>query len=113
MANHDRITEEVAEPFGCRGGVSRKSECCARDIAEVIWNGEGNGCEAGLVRGADQMQCGDAGCVGEAAIEGIDGPGAIELEAASGSDVDSGDFYGVERFDGMDLDAGKAGKYRF
>ena len=56
------------------------------------------------------MQCWDAGGVDQAAIEGIDGPGAIELEAAGGAYGGSGDFYGVERFDGMDLDAGQGGE---
>jgi len=113
MANHDGVTQEFAEPFGCGGRVSRKSECRGRDIAAIIWNGEGNGCESGLVRSADQMKCGDAGCVDEAAIQGIDGPGAVELEAAGGAYGGGGDFDGVEGFDGVDLDAGQAGKYWF
>jgi hypothetical protein len=79
----------------------------------VVWDGEGNGCEVGLVRGANQMQGGDAGGVDEATIQGIDGPGAVELEAAGGPDGGGGDFYGVEGFDGMDLDAGQAGNYWF
>ena len=69
VANHDWVTQEFAEPFGGRSGVSLKRECCVRDVTAVIWNGEGNGCEIGAVRGADQMKCGYAGCVNQAAIQ--------------------------------------------
>jgi hypothetical protein len=82
-----------------------------RNVAALIWNGKGNACEVRGVGGADQMQRGDAGGVDQAAIEGIDGPGAVELEATSGACCGRGDVHGVERFDGMDLDAGQVGKY--
>jgi len=62
MADHDGVVQEFAEPFGCGGCVTGKRECCGGDIAAIIWNGEGNGRESGLVCGADQMQCGDARC---------------------------------------------------
>jgi len=95
MANHDGVTQEIAEPFGCGGSVSRECECRARDVAAVVWNGESNGCEVGLVSGADQMKCGDAGGADQAPIERIDGPGAIELETAGGTYGRGGDFDGV------------------
>ena len=53
MANHDGVSEELAEPSGCGGGVSWKRECCDRDAAAVIWSGERNAGEVGRVGGAD------------------------------------------------------------
>src|SRR5580704_4268188 len=111
MANHDGVAQEFAEPFGRGNGGSRECQCCTRDVPAVIWNGEGDTCEAGIVRGAYEMQRGGAGGVDQAAIEGIDGPGAVELEAASGTYGGCADFYGVEGFDGMDLDADQAGNW--
>jgi len=95
VANHDGVTQEIAEPFGCGGSVSRKRECGDRDVAAVVWNGKSNACEVGLVRGADQMKCGDAGGADQAAIQRIDSPCAIELETAGGAYGGGGDFDGV------------------
>lgn len=95
MANHDGVGQEFAEPSCCGGGVSWKRERCARGPMAMVWDGEGNGCEVGFVRGANQMQGGDAGGVDQTTIQGIDGPGAVELEAAGGADGGGGDFYGV------------------
>lgn len=96
VANHDGVTKEFAEPFGGGSGVSRKSECCARDIAAIIWSCESDAGEAGLVRGANQMPRRDARCADQLAVEGIDGPGAVELQAAGGAYGGGGDFYRVE-----------------
>src|ERR1700738_2090455 len=62
MANHDGVIQEFAEPFGCRGGVSRERECCDRDGAVVIGNGERNSGEVRVVCGTNQMQGGGGGC---------------------------------------------------
>jgi len=111
MANHNGVGQEFAEPFGRGSGVSWECECCGRDIAVVIWNGESDAGEVRIVCGTNQMQGGDAGGADQTTIQGIDGPGAVELEAAGGADGGGGDFYGVEGFDGVDLDAGQAGQY--
>jgi hypothetical protein len=113
VANHDGVAQECTEPFGCLNGVSRECECRDRGVAAVMWNCESNGCEAGFVRGANDMQRGDASRGDQAAIQRIDRPGTVELEAAGGAYGGGGDFYGIEGFDGMDLDAGQAGKYWF
>ena len=55
VANHDGVTQEIAEPFSRGSGVSRECECRVRDVTAVVWNGESNACEVGPVRGADQM----------------------------------------------------------
>ena len=54
------------------------------------------------------MQGGIAAEGRQAAVAGVEGPGAIEVEAAGGADGGGLDFDGVEGFDGVDLDAGQA-----
>ena len=106
MANHDGVAQVIGEPFGGRGGVIGERECCDRDVAWVTWNGNGDAGEVRSVSGANQVQPWDPGGGDQSAVEGIDGPGAVELEAAGGAYCGGGNFYGVEGFDGMDLDVG-------
>ncbi|MDQ1406798.1 MAG: hypothetical protein QOG55_2427 [Acidobacteriaceae bacterium] len=95
VANHDGVAQVFGEPFGCRGGVGWKRECCNRDVAWVAWNGKGDAGEVRSVGCANQVQSGYAGGGNQSAVEGIDGPSAIELEAAGGAYCGGGDFYGV------------------
>jgi len=111
VANHDGVAQIFGEPIGGGDGVIGERECGDRNVATVTWNGEGDAGEVRRIRGANQVQRCDAGSGNQSAVEGIDGPGAVELEAAGGAYWGGGNFYGVERFDGMDLDAGQARKY--
>ena len=110
VANHDGAAQVPGEPFGGRGAVIGERECCDRDVAWVTWNGKGDAGEVRSVSGADQVQRWNAGSGDQPAVEGMYGPSAVELKAAGGSYCGGGDFYGVEGFDGVDLDAGQAGK---
>lgn len=113
VANHDGVAQVFGEPSGGGGGVGWKRECCDRDVASVAWNGKGDASKVRGVRCADQVQSGYARGGDQPAVEGMDGPSAVELEAASGAYCGGGDVYRVERFDGMDLDAGQARKNWF
>ena len=110
VAYHDGVAQVFGEPFGGVGGVGWKLECCDVDVAGVAWNGKVDASKVRSVSCADQVQSGYTGGGDQPAVYGIDSPGAVELEAAGGAYGGGGDFYGVEGFDGMDLDAGQAGK---
>ena len=113
VVNHDGVAQVFGEPFGGGGGVGGKHESCDGDVAAVAWNGKRDAGEVRSVGCANQVQRWDAGGRDQPAVEGIDGPGAVELEAAGGAYCGGGDFYGIKGFDGMDLDAGQAGKNCF
>lgn len=110
VANHDGVVQVFGEPFGGGGGVTGECECCDRDISAVAWNCDGDAGEVRSIGGMNQVQSGFARGGDQPAVEGIDSPGAVELKAAGGADGGGGDLYGVEGFDGMDLEAGQAGK---
>lgn len=110
VANHYGLIEKFAEPGGGCGGVSWECKRCIGEFAGIIGRAQSDLGEIGCVRSANQVHRRGAGGADDAAVEGADGPGAVELEAAGGADGGGGDFDGVEGLDGVDLDAGQAGK---
>jgi hypothetical protein len=48
------------------------------------------------------MDGGGALAVDPFAVDGVEGPGAVESEAAGGTDAGFGDGDGIERFDGVE-----------
>ena len=55
------------------------------------------------------MDEGSALAIDPFAVNGIEGPGAVEGETAGGRDAGLGDGNGIEGFDGMEADVGENG----
>jgi len=107
-ADQDLLLEEDAEPFGGVFVGAGEREGARGDFASVAGDGEGDFAEVGGVCGADQVDGGSALAVDPFAVDGVEGPGAIEGEAAGGADAGFGDGDRVEGFDGMKADVDEA-----
>jgi hypothetical protein len=109
VAHDDGALEILSEPR--RGGfrAAGKREGGSGNIAAIGGHREGHAAEVGRVGGANQVHRRRVCCVDQAAVQGIQCPSAVKLKAASGADGRYLYFDGVERLDGMDLDAGEAG----
>jgi len=104
IADDDLLLEENAEPFGgVFVGVGEGERACG-DFAAIAGDGEGDFAKVGGVVGADKVDGGSALAVDPFAVDGIEGPGAVEDQAAGGADAGFGDGDGVERFDGVKTD---------
>jgi len=99
------LVEENAEPFGGVFIRAGEGEGARGDFAAIAGDGEGDFAEAGGVGGADEMDGGSAFAVDPLAVDGIESPGAVEGQAAGGTDAGVGDGGGVEGFDGVEADA--------
>jgi len=104
VANDDLLVEEDTEPFGGILVSAGESEGAGGNFAAIAGDGEGDFAEVGGVIGADEMNGGRALAVDPFPVDGIEGPGAVEGEAAGGADAGIGDVDGVERFDGVKTD---------
>jgi hypothetical protein len=104
VSDEDLLLEEDAEPFGGVFIGAGEGEGAGGNFASIARDGEGDFAEVGGVRGADEMDGGRALAVDPFAVDGIEGPGAIEGEAAGGADAGFGDGDGVQRFDGVEAD---------
>jgi len=110
VADQDLLLEEDAEPFGGVFVGTREGEGSFGDFAAIAGDGEGDFAEVGGVGGADEMDGGGALAVHPLAVDGEEGPGAIEGEAAGGTDAGFGDGDGIERFDGVEADVDDVGR---
>jgi hypothetical protein len=104
IADDDLLLKENAEPFGGVFVGVGEGEGARGDFAAIAGDGEGDFAKVGGVAGADEMNGGRALAVDPFAVDGIEGPGAVEGEAAGGADAGFGDVDGVERFDGVEAD---------
>jgi len=104
IADDDLLVEVNAEPFGGIIVIAGKGEGAGGDFAAIAGDGEGDFAEVGSVTGADQMDGLRAFAVDPFAVDGVEGPGAIESEAAGGADAGFGDGDGIEGFDGVEAD---------
>ena len=102
VADDYLLVEKDAEPFGGVFVGAGEGEVARGDFAAITGDGEGDFAEVGGVVGADKMDGGCAFAVDPFAVDGIEGPGAIEGQAAGGADTRFGDGDGVERFDGVE-----------
>jgi hypothetical protein len=108
VTDEDLLLEEDAEPFGGFFVGFGEAEGAGRDFAAIARDGEGDFAEVGGVGGADEMNGGSALAVDPFAIDGVEGPGAIEGQAAGGADAGRGDGDGVEGFDWVEADVDEA-----
>ncbi len=76
VADNYGLIEKFGEPFGGRNGVGWKCEC---GIGNGAGDAKSDAGEIGGVGGANPVHGGNACGVDKAAVEGIDGPGAVEL----------------------------------
>jgi len=88
---------------------AREGESAGGDFAAVAGDGEGDFAKVGGVAGADEVDGLGALAVDPFAVDGVEGPGAVESEAAGGADAGFGDVDGVEGFDGVEADVDEAG----
>lgn len=108
VADDDLLVKVDAEPFGGVIKSAREVESAGRDFAAVAGDGEGDFAEAGGITGADEMDRLRALAVHPFAVDGVEGPGAVEGEATGGADTGFGDGDGVEGFDGVEADVDEA-----
>jgi len=104
VADNDLLLKENAEPFGGVFVGIGEDESARGDFAAIARDGEGDFAEVGGVAGADEVDGGSAFAVDPLAVDGVEGPGAVEGEAAGGADAGFGDGDGVERFDRVEAD---------
>ena len=108
IADDDLLVEEDAEPFGGVIESAREGECTGGDFAAIAGDGEGDFAQVGGIAGADEVDGLRALAVDPFAVDGVEGPGAVESEAAGGADAGFGDGDGVERFDGVEANVDEA-----
>ena len=108
VADENLLVEVDAEPFGGIIESAREGESAGGNFAAIAGDGEGDFVEVGGVAGADEMDRLRALAVDPFAVYGIEGPGAVENEAAGGADAGFGDGDGVEGFDGVEADVDEA-----
>ena len=104
IADDNLLIEEDAEPFGGVIVGAGEGEGAGGDFAAIAGDGEGDFAKIRGVGGADEMDGLGALAVDPFAVDGVEGPGTIEDQAAGGTDAGLGDGDGVERFDGVEAD---------
>jgi hypothetical protein len=104
VADDDLLIEEDAEPFGSVFVRAGEGKGAHGDFAAIAGDGESDFTQVGGVVGADKVDCGSALAVDPFAVDGVEGPGAVEGESAGGADAGFGDGDGIERFDGVEAD---------
>jgi hypothetical protein len=110
VADQNLLLEEDAEPFGGVIVGAGEGKGARGDFAAIAGDGEGDFAKVGRVGGADEMDRGGALAVHPLAVNGEEGPGAIEGEAAGEADAGFGDGDGVEGFDGVEADVDEVGR---
>src|SRR5208337_1527318 len=78
VANDDLLLEEDAEPFGGVFVGGGEVESTRGDVAAIVGDGEGDGAEVGGIVGANEVDGGSALAVDPFAVDGVQGPGAVE-----------------------------------
>ena len=104
VADDDLLLEEDAEPFGGVFVAAGEVEGAGGNFAAITGDGERDAAEIRGIIGADEMDGGSALAVDPFAVDRIEGPGAVEFEAAGGGDAGFGDIDRIQRFDGMKAD---------
>jgi hypothetical protein len=108
VTDHYGLLEEFAEPC-CGGfGVDGETEGSWCGAVTIIESGKRDIREIRRVHSPDPMHCGHPCGVDKAAVQGINGPSTIKSKTASRADSCGLDFDRIERFDGMDLNAGQS-----
>jgi hypothetical protein len=102
------LVEEDAEPFGSVFVGSGEGEGTGGNFTAVTGDGESDFAEAGGVAGADEVDRLGPFAIDPFAVDGIEGPGAIESQAAGGADAGFGDRNGIEGFDRVETDVDEA-----
>jgi len=87
VADEDLLLEENTEPFGCVIVAIRKWKSAGGNDAAVTRHRERNVTQIGSENRPYPVNCGGALAVDPAAIHGIEGPGAVEREAAGRTDA--------------------------
>ena len=109
IANEDLLLEENAEPFGGVLVGSGKIEGAGGNVAAIAGDGQGDAADVGGISRTNEMDGGSTLPVDPTAVDGKEGPGAVEMEPAGRADAAFGDRDGVERFDGVNADVGEGG----
>jgi len=104
IADEDLLLEVDAEPFGSVIVIAGKTEGAGGDFAAIAGDGEGDFAEVGGIAGADEVDGWRALAIDPFAVDGIEGPGTIEDQAAGGADAGFVHGNWVERFDGVEAD---------
>jgi hypothetical protein len=104
IANDNLLLKENAEPFGGVFVVFGEGERASGNFAAIGWHGKGDGTKIGGVVGADVVNEGSALAIDPFAVDGIEGPGAIESESTRWGDAGLEDRDGIQGFDGMQTD---------
>jgi hypothetical protein len=108
VADDDLLFKVGAEPFRSLLGIPGKCECGGKHVAAVSQSRERDAAEIRRIGRADAMNSRSAFGVNPAPVSGIERPGTVEFEAAIGADAGFGHLDGVERLDGVKLDACEA-----
>ena len=98
------LVEEDAEPFGGVIVSAGEGEGARGDFAAIARDGKSYFAEVGGVTGADEVDGRGALTVDPFAVHGVEGPGAVEGEAAGWADAGFRDANRIERFDGVEAD---------
>jgi hypothetical protein len=109
IANEDLLLEENAEPFGGVFVGNGELEGAGGDVATIAGDRECDAADVVGVTGTNEMDGGGTLTVDPTAVDGIEGPGAVEMECTGRADAAFGDRDGVERFDGVKTDVGEGG----
>ena len=104
VAHDDLLLEEDAEPFGGVIVSLGEGEGARGNFAAVAGNRERDAVEVRRIAGADEMDGGGTLPVDPFAVDGIERPGAIKLEATGGGNAGFGDGDRIKRLDGMETD---------
>ena len=104
VADDDLLLEEDAEPFGGVFVAAGEVESAGGNFAAITGDGERDAAEIRGIIGADEMNGGSALAVDPFAVDRIEGPGAVEFEAAGPGDAGFGDIDRIQRFDGVKAD---------
>jgi hypothetical protein len=107
MTNDDLLLEEDAEPFsGVFVGLG-EGKSTRGDTAAITGNRKSDGAEVRGVVGANEMDGGSALAVHPLAVDGIEGPDAVESESAGGADTSFVNGNRIEGLDGMEANERK------
>jgi len=107
IAHDNLLLEKDAEPFGGFLVFAGEVERARGNFAAVARDREGDGREVGGIVSANEVNGGSAFAIDPFAVDRIEGPGAIESEAAGGGDLRLRNGDRVERFDGVETNVGE------
>ncbi len=106
VADDNLLLKENAEPFGSVFEFAGESEGARGEIAAIVGDGERDGRQVRGIVCANEMDGRGAFAIDPFAVDGIQGPGAVEGESARRPDAGFRDGNGIERFDGMQANVG-------